>query len=623
MPALPGMHSGRGDSFAYPTYFPLLLRITSLSPRMAFDLGSSRSTSVFLMLILLLALALRLYKLDAYGLFFDEKSTVLISQGISLEGGNQQDVFGKNYFTPQEFWKPKPLQDYFDAHIRGDIGNSPAYYLLLHGWIRLFGLSDFSIRLPSVLFSVLTVWLLFVFTVQHLKSQRLALVAAALAAIEPFFIAYSHQARNYSMSFFFTLLATHLFLNLVRRPSWERRFSAYAAYGLAAMACLFCHYLTFTVLLAHGLYVLFFVKPSRIWVGLAGAIGVGVVGVALWMKVGGGTYTFKTLSDQARFYRTIAQHPPTPNPYVGWIDPTTPTTVMRKLGPILADQFILTNGFWTALRGFRNGLVLILVTALSGWAYVRWERTPSLVYPIVALGGNAAAFFFFSTSKSKFLGAEVAVFLALLLIRYFRKTAQPEERRLGWFFLILSFLPTAFLVFSAFKEGHTVGLTQRYAGFSFPYAILLVALSLREAGRLDKWARIPIFGVLVGQGIGVAGVLDSIYRDISPKYTYQTTARLPNPYWRVAREIEAQFTPGDTIIYPANNRSVFSAVHEEQKQYGQVSPFDAQMVNLYLPPDATYPQRIDPRNADRVWLYQHRTATRRLLFDFKGLTYRY
>jgi len=137
---------------------------------MAFNLGTSRSTSVFLILILLLSLALRLYKLDAYGLFFDEKSTVLISQGISLEGANQQDVFGKTYFTSQEFWKPKPLQDYFDAHIRGDIGNSPAYYLFLHGWTRLFGLSDFSIRLPSVLFSVMTVWLLFVFTVNTSKA---------------------------------------------------------------------------------------------------------------------------------------------------------------------------------------------------------------------------------------------------------------------------------------------------------------------------------------------------------------------------------------------------------------------------------------------------------------------
>lgn len=590
---------------------------------MAFNLGSFRSTSVFLTLILLLALALRLYKLDAYGLFFDEKSTVLISQGISLEGANQRDVFGKTYFTPQEFWKPKPLQDYFDAHIRGDIGNSPAYYLLLHGWIRLFGLSDFSIRLPSVLFSVLTVWLLFVFTVQHLKNRRLALLAAALAAIEPFFIAYSHQARNYSMSFFFTLLATHLFLNLVRSPPAERSIGSYAAYGLTAALCLFCHYLTFTVLLGHGLYVLFFVKPGQIWAGLAGAIGVAVLGMALWMTVGGGTYTFRTLSYQTRFYQNIAQHPPTPNPYAGWIDPATPANVMRKLGPILADQFILTNGFWTALRGLRNGLVLLLITVVSGWAYVRWERTRSVGYPILALGVNAAALFFFSTSKGQFLGTQVAVFLVLLLIRYFRKTALPEERKLIWFFLILSFLPTAFLVFSAFKDGHTVGLTQRYAGFSFPYAILLVALSLREAGRLDKWARIPIFGVLVWQGIGVAGVLKTIYGDVSPKYTYQTQARVANPYWRIARDIEARFAPGDTIIYPANNRSVFSAVNEEQKQYGQVSPFDAQMVNLYLPPEATYPQRIDPRNADRVWLYQHRTATRRLLFDFKGLTYRY
>ncbi len=40
------------------------------------DPVQSRKFAFFLALILLLALGLRLYKLDAYGIFFDEKSTV-------------------------------------------------------------------------------------------------------------------------------------------------------------------------------------------------------------------------------------------------------------------------------------------------------------------------------------------------------------------------------------------------------------------------------------------------------------------------------------------------------------------------------------------------------------------
>lgn len=206
---------------------------------------------------------------------------------------------------------------------------------------------------------------------------------------------------------------------------------------------------------------------------------------------------------------------------------------------------------------------------------------------------------------------------------FFRERATVQKRQLLVFFLILSFLPTGFLVFSALKDGHTVGLTQRYAGFSFPYAILLVVLALREALRLDLWARILIFGALAWQLFTIAGVLREVYGDVSVKYTYQGKPRRPNPYWHVARDITRLYQPGDTVIYPANNRSVFSAVNEEQKQYKAVSPFDAQMVNLYLPKDAGYLQRIEPTNPDKVWLYQKKTGRRLLLFDFQGLTYRY
>jgi len=590
---------------------------------MVLDPVQARKYSLFLTLLLVLALGLRVYKLDAHGIFFDEKSTVLISQGISLEGANQQDVFGKKYFTPREFWKPKPLQDYFDAHIRGDIGNSPAYYLLIHFWIRLFGLSDFSVRLLSVLFSVATVWLLYRFTIGHLGSPKLGLAAAALATIEPFFIAYSHQARNYSMSFFFTLLATHLFLNLVRTPAGQRRPGQYLAYGGAALVCLFCHYLTFTVLLGHGLYVLFFVKPGKIWAGLAGAVSIALVGMALWMTLGGGTYTFRTLKYQAKFYHDIAHNPAVQPRYAGWIDPTTPTTLSRKLVPILADQFIVTNGMGNALKGAKNFLLVGVLLALSLWGYRRWRVGHQVVYPALVVGAHAVALALFSVAPGQFLALEAALVLGLLLLEFYQETATGEERRLVIFFLILSFLPTGFLVFSALKDGHTVGLTQRYAGFSFPYAILLIVLALREALRLDLWARSLIFGTLAWQLFTIADVLREVYGDVSVKYTYQSKPRQPNPYWRVAGDITRLYQPGDTVVYPANNRSVFSAVKEEQKQYEAVSPFDAQMVNLYLPKDAEFVQRIEPTNADKVWLYQKKTGQRLLLFDFKGLTYRY
>ena len=68
-----------------------------------------------LLLIIALAFMLRVYKSGTYALYLDEKYTLVISQGIVMEGANQKDVFfvpGKKYFTPKEFWKEKTFADY-------------------------------------------------------------------------------------------------------------------------------------------------------------------------------------------------------------------------------------------------------------------------------------------------------------------------------------------------------------------------------------------------------------------------------------------------------------------------------------------------------------------------------
>ena len=165
----------------------------------------ARFSYLFLSIIVVFGFSLRVYNLDKHGIFLDEKATILISQGMALEGNSQKNCFhtpGKNTFTPREFWAPKTIEDFYDSIRRSDIGNSPFYYLILHNWIKAFGMSDFSIRFLSVLFSCSIIILLFFFIKEHFQNVKLALLACFLMAIEPFFIAISQQTRNYSMSFF-------------------------------------------------------------------------------------------------------------------------------------------------------------------------------------------------------------------------------------------------------------------------------------------------------------------------------------------------------------------------------------------------------------------------------------
>ncbi|MDQ1088831.1 glycosyltransferase family 39 protein [Siphonobacter sp. SORGH_AS_1065] len=569
---------------------------------------------LFLSGILLLAFGLRVYTLGDYSLFFDEKSTLLVSQGVPLEGANQPELHQK-YFTPQDFWRPKHMADYYEAINRSDIGNSPAYYVLFHAWVALFGMSDFSVRFLSVIFSVLIVALGFRFTQKHLKSDKLALSVALVLAIEPFFIAYSHQARNYSMTFFFTLLLTDVFLDIVRSPN-PVHWTKFLWYGVLAWLVWFCHLLAIIVIAIHGLYVLLYVRNLRTWIGLGLSLLLPIAGMVWWMSPGkGGEYTLHTLKYQGELYNKVA-HTQSPEMLA------TPKNVWSKLAPVLTDQFWITNGLASRLTGKTNFIIWGITTLLSLFALWQYQRFQRFKWSILAIIATLASLFLYKTQPWGFLALQSGFILLGVLIYYGTRRKAASERSLLVLFALLTFVPTAFLVVMTLKNGHTFGITQRYGGFSFPYAIILIAIALRESSKLALWAKVIIVVACVTQFGAIAKMLREIYQDRSPKYTYRSEARIPNPYIKSAELLKKLYMPGDTILYPSGVKDVFGAADEYT--YGiKVSVVDAQLINVYLPKDATYWQRIDPAEPDKLYLWQKSTGKKRLIFDFEGAKYRY
>ncbi|GAA4419734.1 hypothetical protein GCM10023187_54340 [Nibrella viscosa] len=586
-----------------------------------------KNKSVLLLcLILALAFGLRVYKSGAYGLYLDEKYTMVISQGVSMEGANQHDVFftpGKTYFSPQEFWKKKTIDDYIEAIIRCDIGNSPAYYVVLWGWLELFGLSDFSARFPSVLFSTLLVGLVYVFVRRHLRSEPLALLSAFLAAIEPFFIAYSHMARNYSMSFFLTLLATHLFLLILNKEkNRENPTGLLLSYGLTFVLSLLSHYLTITVFLCHGLYFLLYVRKVRLWLlfGLTALVGLGIV--SLWFIYGGGVYTFQTLAYQANLYRTVALTNPTNNGF-GIILPATPLNVAERSLPLWSDLFIISNGLGHAkFLGYRNLTLAVALGLIAFWLFRRYSGSrnlPRWVLPaFTAL--LVAGMPFYTVPRLQYIVVALAPTLFYLLVIYIRQSVSRSERPLLVFLLLLATVPTLFLLLMSFRNGHTYGITQRYSGFSFPYTVILVSMILYQVNRLQNGFKWVIALVLCIQAYLVAELLHAIYRDRDPKYTYFAKPRTPNPYYLSARRIQENYAPGDTVLYPSIR---MHPRDEVEKTYWPYSIQDAQLTNLYLPKEADYIQRMDTTQTDSIILIKGRSGKKITIFDFQGTTYRY
>lgn len=588
----------------------------------------SLRSRLLLCFILIAGTALRLYHLDRYSIFLDEASTLLVSQGIVLEGANQKEAFSTREFvssrfwetpkhpqkqvlrsfivneiyhpksfTPAEFWAPKSIQDYYEAMTRSDIGNSPFYYLLLHPWMDLFGLSDFSIRFFSVIFSVLIIGLSYLFA-KRFFDEKTALITAGITAIEPFFIAYSHQARNYSMTFFMMLLATYLFLQIIENKADKRNtIWLYIGYILTAGLSLLCHFLAVSVLLAHALYALFFLRTWKGWIRMAISAVLALSGVTWWLVAGGGVYTLSSLQHQADLYRRMAE---TGAGTFGNILPATPLNVFNKSLPLFTDLILFTNGLSDALGGKKN-VAIALLTALILICWYRFKgkiNAPAWLAPRFPYLLIIVVSFFYNNHKLQFCILSVSLF-ALSFIPDLHKAASPEQKKRLWLLYIIALVPSLFLILMSFKNGHTYGITQRYSGFSFPYVIILLSLLLQYYSTLQSEFRVLIFVFLAAQLYFVGIRLNEFYEDRSPKYGYFSVPRAPNPYIEAAAKIEASYQPGDTVFYPAPRYEITS---EMDRTFLPYSIHDAQLTNLYFPKDAQYVQAMDTTQTDRIWI---------------------
>lgn len=147
-----------------------------------------------LLAIIVLAFFLRFYKLDQIpkGLYQDETAIGYNAYSILQTG---KDEYGKVF----------PL--YFKSF--GDY-KLPLYIYLDVIPVKIFGLNEFSARLPSAFFGLLTIIVSY-FLIKELSGKKsLALLSALLLAINPWHLFYSRAAFEVSVALFLFCLGTLL-----------------------------------------------------------------------------------------------------------------------------------------------------------------------------------------------------------------------------------------------------------------------------------------------------------------------------------------------------------------------------------------------------------------------------
>ncbi len=161
---------------------------------------------------------------------------------------------------------------------------SGLYYLLLHGWISVFGDSQTMLRMPSAL-AMAGAAAFVVLTARTAFDRRTAVFAGLLFALLPSVTRYGQEARSYAFVVFAVTAATWLLLRALKRPSPAR----WAPYAVAVAAAGLFHIVSLLFLLPHALIVLMRWKQDRrgrTLVGYALTVAVALVPVVPLVLLG-------------------------------------------------------------------------------------------------------------------------------------------------------------------------------------------------------------------------------------------------------------------------------------------------------------------------------------------------
>ena len=179
-------------------------------------------------IILILATFLRLININQ-SLWLDEAINVL---GAKENG----------------FW------DLITKYAIGDF-HPPGFFALLWIWEKIGGIGEIWVRLPSVIFGVLTVWVVYLLG-KEMFSRKVGVLGALFLTLAPLHIYYSQEARMYSLACLSSALSFYSFYKLLNKDkgNWQDL----GKYTLGNILVLYSDYLVYLIFPAQFIFLIFF-----------------------------------------------------------------------------------------------------------------------------------------------------------------------------------------------------------------------------------------------------------------------------------------------------------------------------------------------------------------------------
>lgn len=200
----------------------------------------NKASDFFLPIVLLISAALRFYHFSDWSLSNDELSALY---GVNL--GNINRVIFEYVYT-----------DFHPAGVE----------IFLFYWVKVFGDSAFSIRLPFVIAGVLSSFFIFLIASKWFN-KTVGLFCALSISILEYPILYSQIARPYSSGLLFSLMMawcwTLLVFDTKNSKGYISNFKLISGYAISTVLCMYNHYFSFLFAIIVGITGLFFLNKTN------------------------------------------------------------------------------------------------------------------------------------------------------------------------------------------------------------------------------------------------------------------------------------------------------------------------------------------------------------------------
>lgn len=144
-------------------------------------------------------------------------------------------------------------------------GHPGGIQVFLFYWVKLFGMSEWAVRLPFALSSGLGIW----FSIRVFRlwfGNTAGLLTGASVALLAFPLLFSQIARPYGSGLTFSMIMLYYWTRLL----FDDKSAAKSAflYSIFAAACMYNHYFSFLLALIVGITGLFYIKRRNMWLYL-------------------------------------------------------------------------------------------------------------------------------------------------------------------------------------------------------------------------------------------------------------------------------------------------------------------------------------------------------------------